>query len=328
MITFKRLTNIIIIITIILSCKDNSTNPPVILKEEKILFIKNSRIKSEICTIKPDGTDIELIASHVREGEFIRQGYHQAKWSPNGKTIAVHGGPGNSLEYMPIWLMDNNGALLYRITTNGHTPFWSDDGNKIYFNRRRGYFNLVTDFYIYDLINFKEELFFQTPDSVDWNYSNWDEENKTLLVSEMEYWLDGNGTLHESDQEIVTFNIQSREKILLTDNNMMDYCPKWSPDKSEIIYIYGRYTKGYTINIMDKYGGNKRTLIDSINGYQTLIWSPSGDEFAFAKHKKLDGYCNYQHGSDLFIYNMKTSQIRKLTNVALDSISVLVCDWK
>jgi hypothetical protein len=36
---------------------------------------------TEICSIKPDGSDLQIIASHNYEGEYLVEAYYEAQWS-------------------------------------------------------------------------------------------------------------------------------------------------------------------------------------------------------------------------------------------------------
>jgi Tol biopolymer transport system component len=128
------------------SCKNSLTDPQGGPADERILFIKFDNTITEICSIKPDGTDPQIIASYNTAGEFLRQGYHEAQWSPDKSLIVITGGPNEALEFYPLWLMDNQGNLLYRLTWNGGSPNWSSDGNEILFSRRRDYFSFLVDY--------------------------------------------------------------------------------------------------------------------------------------------------------------------------------------
>jgi len=119
------------IIIVLSSCDGilTSPSPGVGVSDERILFIKRDYTVSSVCSIKPDGTDLRTIASHDAAGEYVPQGYGNAQWSPDKSHILINGGPRESREVFPLWLMDNQGNLLYRITWYGTSEHWSADGN-------------------------------------------------------------------------------------------------------------------------------------------------------------------------------------------------------
>jgi Tol biopolymer transport system component len=148
------------------------------------------------------------------------------------------------------------------------------------------------------------------------------------MTTEQYYWINEEGKQEVSDQEVVLLQLFNGERLQLTDTDMMDFEPRWSPDESKIVYISGRYTWGYQIKLMNSDGTGKTTLVDTLAGYNTLRWSPDGDKIAFNKWAKLEGDYNYAKGSDIFVLDLNSGAINKLTNFESDSIFVTVQDWK
>jgi Tol biopolymer transport system component len=312
---------------LLFSCEDSIVDPQGGPADERILFIKFDNTITEICSIKPDGTDLQTIVSHNTAGEFLREGYHEAQWSPDKSYIAIVGGPIESLEYFPIWLMDNQGNLLYRLTWNGYSPHWSSDGSEILFARSRDYFSFLSDYYIVNVNTLSERQVVKA-DSFVWVNADWSADGNYILTSEMYLWINEDGKLDNSDLEVVLIQISNKERQLLTDTDVMDSGGRWSPDESKIAYISGRYTQGSQIKLMNSDGTGKTTLVDTVAQYNTLHWSPDGDKIAFNKVEKLEGYCKYARGSDLFVLDINSGAIKQLTNFAADSIQVYVQDWK
>jgi Tol biopolymer transport system component len=312
---------------LLFSCKNSLTDPQEWPVEGRILFIKSSDDKSEICSIKPDGTNLQTIASHNTAGEYLPEVYFEAQWSPDKSYIAIVGGPAESLEYFPIWLMDNQGNLLYRLTWNGYSPHWSSDGSEILFARSRDYFSFLSDYYIVNVNTLSEKQVVKA-DSFVWVNADWSADGNYILTSEMYLWINEDGKLDNSDLEVVLIQISNKERQLLTDTDVMDSGGRWSPDESKIAYISGRYTWGYQIKLMNSDGTGKTTLVDTLAGYNTIHWSPRGDKIAFNKHDKLEGYCKYTKGSDLFVLDINSGAIKQLTDFTADSINVYVQDWK
>lgn len=294
---------------------------------ERILFIKQDGTLSQICSIKPNGTDLQTIASHDMAGEFVRQGYIEAKWSPDKSHLAISGGPSESLIYIPLWLMDNQGTLIKRITPIGYSPNWSNDGNEILFTRLTGPQTVIIDYYITN-INTLEERLVLKGEIYEWANADWSHDEKYILTQERYYWINDDGKSEVSDQEIVLLQLSNGEKRQLTDTEVMDAGPHWSPDDSKIVYITGKWGYGYQINLMDRDGSNKTTIVDSTALYTSLCWSPSGDRIAFNMSEKLEGSAKYAKDSDIYIYDIYSGGVTRLTNFAADSIKVTVQDWK
>ena len=185
--------------------------------DEKILFIKYDKTISEICSINPDGTDFQIVASNDYASDGTHGGYHDAKWSPNKSRIVITVGS-KMMDVSPsLWLMDNEGRLLSQLT---------------------------------------------------------------------------------------------------------------SADESRIAYISGNYVVGSQIKQMNSDGSGEEVLVDTLARYVTVRWSPDGDKIAFAKMKKLDGYNSYEEGSDIFVLDILSGTVERLTNFAADSVIVYIQDWK
>ena len=79
---------------------------------------------------------------------------------------------------------------------------------------------------------------------------------------------------------------------------------------------------------MNSDGGNKTVMVDSLEGYNTIHWSPDGKKIVFNKREKLEQIYKYAKGSDLFIQDIGRDTIKQLTYFGSDSINVYVQDWK
>ncbi len=310
------------------ACEGSLTDPPAGPAEERILFIKHDHSIKEICTIKPNGTDLQIIASHDHAGEFIRQGYNEARWSPDKSHIAIKGGPSESLEFEPIWLMDNQGNLLYRLTWNGGCINWSSDGKEILFSKRTGYFSITSDYYIINVQTSVERLALKADTSFWWGgASDWSSDGQYLLTDEEYLYINEQGENEYSDREIIIIQLSDGEKIQLTDNDVQDGGGKWSPDESQIIYVSGKYTSGYQIKLMKSDGSDIETLVDTLASFGSVCWSPKGDKIAYSK-SEMEGYAKYAQGSDIYVLDLNSGKVDQLTNFAADSVIVSIQDWK
>ena len=113
-----------LIVLFILTCYCGK-NPVSIEDEEMILFVRNSKNFSEICTIRPDGTDlIGLSFSKLERGSDVNV-YQTARWAPDKSVIAVSAVPSNVMDYFPVWLMNNKGKLLNVLTSDFLNFSWT-----------------------------------------------------------------------------------------------------------------------------------------------------------------------------------------------------------
>ena len=121
----KTLLYICIVFSIALllcSCGDSGVGPTGGPTDERILFIRYNDSVSEICSIKPDGTEFQIIASPDQESKLLGGGYHSAQWSPSKSRIVITGASSWMDAPSSLWLMDNDGNLLRQLTSNGSSP--------------------------------------------------------------------------------------------------------------------------------------------------------------------------------------------------------------
>jgi len=309
-----------ILLILIFSCTKNPVNsvdnPD---QGERILFIRNKQKISEICTMRPDGTDIRVI-SHFKSDDYIKQCYSEAKWSPDKSKILVVGGPETTMEWTPIWIMDNDGNFLYKLTWNGVSAIWSPDGENIVFSRRKGYFSLIHDLYIIDSNGQNERILIETEDRSIFA-TDWSKDGERLLFMEEYFYYDSTGKLDSDKFEIGILNINSLENVYLTDNNIQDMYACWNPDESKIVYVSG-IRDSIDIYIIDLETRIKTNLTQNPVIYYSPIWSP--DELKIIYTKSLKG--NYIE--DIYILDIKNRATKKITNSFYTGYRYCCMDWR
>jgi len=309
-----------------ISCGHSSLEPTEGPTEERILFIKSSDSGSEVCSIRPDGTDFQIIASHDQESDGLGGGYISAQWSPSKNRIVITGSSKLMDASPSLWIMDNGGNLLRRLTSDGSSPHWSGDGSEILF--RRWMTTSTSGYYTIDLNSRFERMVLKEESPYWWSGADWSSDSRYILTNEEYLYVNDGGKNAYSDREIIQLKIHNGEKIQLTDNDVQDGGAQWSPDESRIVYISGNYTTGSQIKLMNSDGSSNTTLVDSVASYNSICWSPDGGKVAFNMRKKLEGWAKYAEGSDIFVVDINSGVVEKLTNFSAESINVYVQDWK
>ena len=323
---------------VLTACDEDPVSSNDIDNDGRIMFIRNSQEFSQICTIKPDGTDLRIIASHDFSDEYVPQNYLYARWSPDKSRIVVEGGPRESIEYYPLWMMDMNGSLLHRLIWFGSRPVWSPDGKKIIYARRRGYFSLIRDLYQIDASGGDEELLLEAETGYRrgytyYAYDRFPNDGGEILLSEKYVYIDSTGRLNVSDTELLAYDPDSRGKRYLTDNKVINGYGRISPDGTRIIYtsylpeLYPPYLSD--LLLMSAEGDSIRSLTDGRQpaSYFLGAWSPDGQMFAISDIRAT-GYPQEEKGADIYLVDLATSTWDTLTFGRGKGITNRVMDWK
>lgn len=112
----------------------------------RIAFVSDRSGRSEIYTMRPDGSDVMLVTQWAEIPELpSNRGYpyrsHSPTWSPDGRWIVFssnHGSPSDDL-----WIAQAHGGepkrlTPHRVTSNEQHPRWSPDGSWIAFTSDAG----------------------------------------------------------------------------------------------------------------------------------------------------------------------------------------------
>ena len=337
--SIKAFTTLFIAVLLLASCVENVTGTGNNEDEERILFIRNSREFSEICTMKPDGSDIKILNRHnYNDDEYHTEGYMFARWSPDKSKIVVQGGPGSTLEYNPLWLMDMEGNLLYKLIWNGYMPIWTSDSENVLYARRRGSLSEIYDIYITSINSLQEDTVLiaevgEQGSNSGYIYQLQDifpNDNSKLLLNETYSYKDTFGMQHDNDAEIIVFDYLNNYKTYYTDNELDEGWGRISPDESTIVYFIRNVDNTpYSNNLylMTINGDSIRQLTGESNTdvYLHLAWSPYSEKLVYSKSDQSNGYNPYD---DIFIKDIQSGEIVRLTNTVQDSIMNYVMDWK
>lgn len=336
---YLRVYILFILVSLLTFCSKNPVEQINYNDGEYILFIRNKGTLSEICTVRPDGSDIQVIASHDYAGEYITHRYVRARWSPDKSWIVIEGGPRESFEWNPLWLMDMNGNLIQKLVWAGRRPVWTSDGESVIYHRRRGYFALINDIYKVDINSLEEDtLIIAEDDTVNRSFYRYylddifTNNNNKLLLYETYKYKDTSGTQHSDDSELIIFDYRTKEKFYLTDNNIGEGHGRISSNGSLIAYVISQNgISGNHIYLMKSDGDSIHQLTEGPDHYlysyyfSDLCWSPDGKSIVYAKSDQSDGFNEY---GDIFTIDVDTAIETRLTYTIEDSIIYYVMDWK
>jgi len=130
--------------------------------------------------------------------------------------------------------------------------------------------------YALDIVTEETKLLYSSIDRID--FLNLSKSGDTLAFSQQ---FDGN--THDNE-EICTLDVNNRDFARLTNNNLWDIYPVWSPDGTRIAFLSWR-DKDLDIFIMEQNGLNQRELYDSGSHDADIDWV--GEKIVFTSESKI-----------------------------------------
>jgi len=303
------------------------------LNEERLLIIRDSYSKgfNEINTIKPDGSGLHVVSHYTFDkSKYYSENYLSARWSPDKTRIVAQGGPGSTIDIRPLWLMDIQGKLLHKLYWSGTNQVWSHDGEYILFQGIPCGYNVFS----VNIDGTDEKLVYQVGDSTIFMLSDVSASGEYILGYESIVYRNEEGKLSDTDLEILKINLETGEKVYLTDNELSDACPHYNCDETKIAYFCRDIPGEVTINnvtnvyVMDSDGSNKRRLTNETKPnriWPFMAWSPDGKKIAYQKFNQRTAS---ERQIDIFIVDIDTGELFQLTDTAKDTVRNLVMDWK
>ncbi|MDX2139178.1 MAG: hypothetical protein SF123_13910 [Chloroflexota bacterium] len=179
-----------------------------------------------------------------------------------------------------------------------HNPVWSPDGRYLSYQSIDRAGEAGSQTYIYDFVQDRTSELSQAFYIYDWS-----PDGQLLLTVRRERMDD--------DGEIYLLRPDESEGILLTDNDIEDAAPAWSPDGSQIAYLSG--FPDATIRVMAADGTENRVLVDKlfINREVRLAWSPDSQTIAFVVNGDM---VESDQTSEIYLVNADGEDLRQLTH--------------
>jgi len=205
----------------------------------------------------------------------------------------------SSVESNQIYIMDSDGSNVQQLTnTDSNTrdlwPVFSNDGTQIAFVREidNGSNDFSRNLYVMDVNG--ENIRKVTEAGFAYYAPSWSSDDETLTYSE---YTSSSYPASLSDLEIFKINVDGTEKTRLTENDVLDRSPSWSPDGEKILY-HSLREGGNDLNLMNPDGTEKERLTNTSLTYVRPRWSNDGERIAFLGYGSDSGRYIYTIDAD------------------------------
>lgn len=270
------LFSLVVFMLLFNSCKKVEIENDVI--PGKIVFNKNGNV----CTINPDGTNQQIIAS---ENDYV--GWRHSPWSNDAEWITFQRrySSGRKSDICIIKQEGSGFKNLTNDTIHNTLPHWSPDGKRLVFGRM----SPPGDIFV---INIDGTGLKRLTD-----YSGHD--------SEAAWSPMGNKIAFLRDYDLWIMNPDGSNQTMITDNTTVQKFA-WSPDGSKIVF-HGQSRNGiFDIYLLNSDGTSLENLTDNPSDDSLGAWSPDGNRIAFSS--KRDG--NYE----IYLINVDGTGLLRVTN--------------
>jgi Tol biopolymer transport system component len=236
------------------------------------------------------------------------------RWSPDGSLIAF---AAQDQRNTPISVIAPDGSGLRALATGpagpsaaDDYPAWSPDGRRLAFVRRVAFPG--------------EQVFVVGVDGTGLRRVTRESSRSRFFQHDGPFWLDDRTVVFSShllDNDFDLYSVRSDGVALrrLTDNDVDEREPVWSPDGRTIAYTRGREGGSaiWTINAGGR--GARRVSPRAAGSAASPSWSPNGRRLAFVGI--------YRHAAALYVVNADGTGLRRVRGASAGGTADTRVDW-
>jgi len=176
---------------------------------------------------------------------------------------------------------------------------WSPDGTRVVFVA-----DWDGDDEIYVMNSDGSEIIQLTFNNADDGQPAWFPEGSQIVFASMRDPIPG---YEGPPPEIYLMNVDGSGQTRLTNNNISDHSPSWSPDGNKIAFssFHFSYEKGSRINTINPDGSEITLLVDLPGDDLGPEWSPDGSRLVF--------FSQFPRTTSIFLVNADGSGLKQLT---------------
>jgi len=268
------------------------------LPEGKIVFISDRDGNNEVYIMNTDGSEQKRLTNTQAEEEW-------PSFSPDGSKIAFMSNRDGNFE---IYIMNADGSEQINLTNNpkdDSVPSFSPDGSKIVFESTR---DGNGEIYIMN-IDGSEQI--NLTNTQEYELGPYISPDGTKIAYRSDHGASGGNYKFNPGEdvnwEIYIMNTDGSEQTRLTNNQVWDWEPHFSPDGSKIVYVSVHPDQNDEIYIMNADGsGQTRLTSNPVEKAIDPSFLPDGSKIAFASSRNGN--------SEIYIMNTDGSEQTRLTN--------------
>ncbi len=206
------------------------------------------------------------------------QGDYGARWSPDGKKVAIVGINEYDEGITELFLLDINSGKIKKIASPFINAFfsWSPDGKAIVYSQQHLVATgaQINDLFLLNTVTYRIKQLTDHERATDPYFSP---DGKRIVY-----------TVNQgSRSNLAVLNIETGEKQIITDfpNWTEVFTPSWSPDAAKIVFSIWDEQGWRDIGIIKADGTELQRMTEDAVDDRYPVWSPDGSQIAFISYR-------------------------------------------